>query len=123
MTFSYHVEYERADRLQALEEVLGFTKIVLEVPVVEEEKRFCITSSGIFIVKNLYQDFVVTAFMANVDQCYRLCRMAGKSQIPPKLHKRVLKNIERHSELFAIQGLTNQSLYGIIITERKRGNE
>lgn len=123
MTFSYHVEYERADRLQALEEVLGFTKIVLEVPVVEEEKRFCMTSSGIFIVKNLYQDFVVTAFMANVDQCYRLCRMAGKSQIPPKLHKRVLKNIERHSELFAIQGLTNQPLYGIIITERKRGNK
>ena len=102
MTFSYHAEYERVDRLQALEEVLGFTKVVLEVPVVEDQKRYCITSSGIFIIKNLHRDYVVTAFMANVDQCYRLCRMAGKSQIPPKLHKRVLKNIERHSELFAI---------------------
>ena len=102
MLFSYHAMYERADRLQKLEEVLGFTKVVLEVEVIEEEKRYCLTSSGILIVKNLHRDFVVTAFMANVDQCYRICRMAGKSQIPPKLHKRVLKNIERHSELFYI---------------------
>lgn len=102
MTFSYHAQYERADRLEQLEAVLGFTKVVLEVPVVEEQKRYCLTSSGILIVKNLYRDFVVTAFMVNVDQCYRLCRMAGKAQMPPKLYKRVVKNMERHSELFYI---------------------
>ena len=39
MLFSYHAQYERADRIEKLEEVLGFTKIVLEVTVVEEEKR------------------------------------------------------------------------------------
>ena len=32
MTLSYHAQYERADRLARLEEVLGFTKIVVEVP-------------------------------------------------------------------------------------------
>ena len=102
MLFSYHAQVERADRLAQLEEVLGFTNIVLEVPVVEEEKRYCLTSSGIIIVKNLHRDFVVTAYMATIKQCYRICRMAGKSQIPPKLHKRVTKNCERHSELFYI---------------------
>jgi hypothetical protein len=85
-----------------LEEVLGFTRIVLEVPVVEEEKRYCLTSSGIIIVKNLHREFVVTAFMANINQCYRLYRMAGKGQMSPKMYKRVTKNIERHSELFYI---------------------
>ena len=126
MTFSYHATYERADRLQALEEVLGFTKIVVEVPVVEEQKRYCLTSSGILIVKNLHREYVVTAFMATIDQTYRICRMAGKSQIPPKLEKRVVKNNERHRELFYIQGieinplsfskkvLTNNKNYGII---------
>ncbi len=107
MKFSYHAQVERADRLEQLEAVLGFTHIVLEVPVVEEEKRYCLTSSGILIVKNLYRDFVVTAFMVNIDQCYRLYRMAGKAQMSPKMYKRVTKNIERHSELFYIQGLTN----------------
>lgn len=114
MLFSYHAQYERADRIEKLEEVLGFTKIVLEVPVVEEEKRYCLTSSGVLIVKNLYRDFVITAFMCNVDQCYRLYRMAGKAQMSPKMYKRVTKNIERHSELFYIQALTNTKSYGII---------
>ena len=102
MLFSYHAQVERADRLAQLEEVLGFTRIVLEVPVVEEEKRYCLTSSGIIIVKNLHRDFVVTAFMANINQCYRLYMMAGKGQMSPKIYKRVTKNCERHRELFYI---------------------
>jgi hypothetical protein len=102
MLFSYHAQYERGNRLEQLEAVLGFTKIVLEVPIVEEQKRYCLTSSGILIVKNLHHDYVVTAFMATIDQCHRLYRMAGKSQVSPKVYKRVVKNSERHSELFSI---------------------
>ena len=102
MKFSYHAEYERADRMAKLEEVLGFTSIVLEVPVVEERKRYCLTSSGILIVKALKEDFVITAWMANIDQCYRLYKMAGKSQIAPKVHKKVVKNLERHADLIYI---------------------
>ena len=102
MTLSYHAQYERADRLARLEEVLGFTKIVLEVPVVEEGKRYCITSSGILIVKAIEEEFVITAFMCNINQCYRLYSMAGKGQVSPKLYKRITKNIERHPELFHI---------------------
>lgn len=102
MLFSYHAQCERADRLAQLEEVLGFTKIVLEVPVVEEQKRYCITSSGILIIKALHEDFVITAFMCNINQCYRLYRMAGKAQVSPKVYKRITKNLERHAELFHI---------------------
>ena len=119
MLFSYHAQVERADRLAKLEEVLGFTKIVLEVPVVEEQKRYCLTSSGILIIKNLHYDLVITAFMVNVDQCYRLCRMAGKSQMPPKIYKRVVKNMERHKDLFYIQGLTNSTPCVIIKVQKK----
>lgn len=102
MTFSYHAQYERANRLAQLEEVLGFTKIVLEVPVYEENKRYCITSSGILIVKAITEEFVITAFMCNINQCYRLYKMAGKAQVSPKLYKRITKNIERHPELLHI---------------------
>ena len=104
MNTTFHAGVERANRLQALEEVLGFTKPVLEVEVYEEEKRYLLTSSGIIIVKNLYRDVVITAFMANVSQCYRLYRMAGKGQMSPKMEKRVVKNCQRHPELFTIRG-------------------
>jgi len=52
----------------------------------------------------LYRDIVITAFMANVNQCYRLYRMAGKGQMSPKMEKRVMKNCQRHPELFTIRG-------------------
>lgn len=101
---TYHAGVERANRLQALEDTLGFTKPVLEVEVYEEEKRYLLTSSGIIIVKNLYRDIVITAFMANVAQAYRLYKMSGKSQMSPKMEKKIVKNCERHPELFTIRG-------------------
>lgn len=100
MLLSYHAEVERAERLQKLENVLGFTSVVLEV--CHSEKRYCLTSSGIIIIKDIAKDYVVTAMMATIDQCYRLYRLAGKSQISPKIYKRVKKNQERHYELLHI---------------------
>ena len=70
----------------------------------EEEKRYLLTSSGIIVVKNLYRDIVITAFMATVAQGYRLYRMAGKGQMSPKMEKKIVKNCERHPELFTIIG-------------------
>lgn len=101
---TFHAGVERANRLQALEEVLGFTNAVLEVAVVEEEKRYILTSSGIIVVKNLHRDIVITAFMATVSQGYRLYRMAGKGQMSPRMEKRISKNCKRHPELFTIRG-------------------
>ena len=102
MLFSYHAQIERADRLAKLEEVLGFTNIILEVEIPQEDKRYCLTSSGILIVKNLRKDFVVTAFAATLSQCHKVCLLAGKKQIPPKLYKRIQKNMNRHKELFEL---------------------
>ena len=102
MTLSYHAQYERADRLARLEEVLGFTNVVLEVKDYSDRKRYCVTSSGIVIVKAMEEDFVITAYMITVDHLYHLCMKAGKKQMPPKLYKRVCKNMERHRDLYYI---------------------
>ena len=104
MNTTYHAGVERANRLQALEETLGFTKIVLQFEDVVEEKLYLLTSSGIIIVKSTRRDAVITAYMANINQCHRLYRLAGKSQMSPKMEKRVKKNCERHPELFAVVG-------------------
>lgn len=99
---SFHAAVERADRLHALEEVLGFTNVALEVVEHEHDRKYQLTSSGIMIIRNLRFNTVVTAFMANINQCTRLYRMAGKSQVSPKIYKRVIKNSQRHPELFEI---------------------
>lgn len=102
MTLSYHAQYERAYRLNLLEETLGFTHIVLEAANREKTYRYCVTSSGILIVKPYAQDLMVTAYMVGLEECYRVARAAGKSCIPPKLEKRIRKNFERHAELYRI---------------------
>ena len=97
MVFSYHMQLERANRLAKLEEILGFSKIILEIA--NENSRTCLTSSGIIMIMDLHKDFVITAYMANVKRCMALYHEAGKSQIPPKVYKRVVKNNQRHPEL------------------------
>ena len=99
MLFSAHILTDRANRLRRLEEVLGFTHVALEWVDEANSKRYCLTSSGVMIIKALHEDFVITAWMATVDQLYRMCLMMGKAQMPPKLYKRVSKNMERHRDL------------------------
>lgn len=99
MTLTYHAKVERADRFAKLEEVLGFTSIVMETVVPEQNKKYCITSSGILIVKGLQTDQVITAFMLTKSRLIAICRAAGKKQCPPKLMKRVEKNMVRHADL------------------------
>ena len=100
MTFSYHAEVERAERMQKLSELIGFTKVVFEVVLPEHaDKRYCITSSGIIIIKRRYEDHVITAYIGKPHKYEYLYMRAGKGQIPPKLYKKNMKNCKRHSEL------------------------
>lgn len=100
MELTYHAQYKRAERIARLEETLGFTKVVFEV--VHKQARVCVTSSGIAVVKKLHEEVLITAYAISIDELYALCHIAGKKQVPPKLYKRVVKNMERHSEIFYI---------------------
>lgn len=100
MKLTYHAQYERAERIAQLEETLGFTNIVFEV--IHRQARVCVTSSGIAVVKKLEEEVLITAYAITIDELYALCHIAGKKQIPPKLYKKVVKNMERHSEIFFI---------------------
>lgn len=101
---SYHAMVERKERIRAIEETLGFTHIVVEWKDYRTNARRCITSSGVVLVKNLEKDFLITAFMGTQEQIERICRKAGKKQVPPKLQKRVEKNLKKYSYLLEIRG-------------------
>lgn len=102
---TYHAEIERADRLETLEKVLGFTKIVVEQVIQRKDGRWVregITSSGILIVRPINEDIIITAFMVRKEKAVALCRNSGKKQVPPKLYEKIVKNAQRHPELFYI---------------------
>lgn len=102
LNFSTHLQKDHPERFARLEEYIGFTNIVLEV--VEHHKKYGvrrigITSSGIKVVRNIQNNFIITAFLPTEEEVVRIAHMAGKKCVPPKLLKKVRKNLERHPEL------------------------
>lgn len=102
LNFSKHLQYDHPERLAALEEYIGFTNLVLEVVEVHKKygrRRIGITSSGIMIIRSLREDFIITAYLPTLTEVEKVAKRAGKKCVPPKLLKKVQKNLERHPEL------------------------
>ena len=102
LNFSKHLQYDHPERLAALDEYIGFTNIVMEVIEVHKKygrRRVGITSSGIMVIRNAHEDFIITAFLPTMIEVEKVARQAGKKCVPPKLLKKVQKNLERHPEL------------------------
>lgn len=97
-----HAEFERSERFILLEEYIGFTNIVVEILEKKDGRlrRVGITSSGIIVIRVHNLDKIITAFMAHDYQVERICKVAGKKCVPPKLMEKVKKNARRHPELF-----------------------
>ena len=83
---------------------VNLSKIVIERTTIKNGRyvREGITSSGILIVRPLHEDKIITAFMVRVEKAASVCHGAGKKQIPPKLYEKIVKNAQRHPELFNI---------------------
>ena len=104
MTFNdlsktYHAEYERQERLARLEELLGVTRVVISYHDERRKNIRCLTSSGIVMVLS-YENVLITAYAATVKEASFMYRSVGKSQISPKIYKKIQKNMERFPEFF-----------------------
>lgn len=100
--FSKHLQYDHPERLAALEEYIGFTNIVLEAVITNKKyghRKLGITSSGIMVIRNVHEDYVITAYLPTIEDAERLAKKAGKKCVPPKLLKKIQKNLNRHPEL------------------------
>lgn len=102
LNFSKHLQNDHPERLAALEEYIGFTNIALEVVEVHKKygrRRVGITSSGIMIIRNVRENFIITAYLPTMVEVEKVAKQAGKKCVPPKLLKKVQKNLERYPEL------------------------
>lgn len=105
LKFSKHLQNDHPERLAALEEYIGFTNIVLETIEVHKKygrRRVGITSSGIMVIRSMRENFIITAYLPTMTEVEKVAKQTGKKCVPPKLLKKVQKNLERHPELMFI---------------------
>ena len=99
-----HAWNDHPERMRLIGEYFGFTGIVVEV--IEERggrpTRKGLTSSGVVVIRKMDEDKIITAYMATERQAFNICYRSGKKQIPPKLWKKIFKNLERHPELISM---------------------
>ena len=91
MTMSKHVQYDRTDRMVYIAMTVGFGNILFEK--VHEDKRECVTDTGVLLVKSLDGETLITAFILNMDKAICLYRTVyGDRRMPTSLHQTILKN-------------------------------
>ncbi len=101
---STHLVQDRAGRLAKLQEYLGYSdRVMIEAIDRDGHARVRILSTGIMLILDLYEDFVITAYMATFSQALAIYKQAGKNRMPEQLKKRLIKNAERHPELFTMK--------------------
>ena len=95
---TYHAAIERKERFDFIREHFGFTNVVMEG--MRDGKIYAITSSGVLLVKTL-DGAIITAYPVSIKVATFISRdMLGKRQVPPKLYKKILKNMDRYPECF-----------------------
>jgi len=99
---TYHARVERKDRIQAIGEMIGFSRPILQYIDYKESKIYHLTSTGIILVYGMYSHLLITGFMATLDQAEKLYRLCGKRQVSPKVEKKIIKNCKKYSYLLEI---------------------
>jgi hypothetical protein len=89
MTLTYHCSHEKIDRMVAIATNLEFGEIILEHQIPGTEKKECLTSTGILMVKALAKEILITMYVPNVDKVIALFKEVGKPM--PRGYTKLIK--------------------------------
>lgn len=92
MKVSHHVAVERIDRVVWIAQKIGWGEQILETVDNERFSRYCLTSTGVVLVKAYNSDTLITAYVATIGQVYAMHKACGISHIPWYLENKVKKN-------------------------------
>ena len=91
MTMSKHVKEDRLDRMVYIATTIGFGKVIFER--VNDDRRECITDTGVLMVKSITEDFLITAYIMSVDKAIAIFRnICGDGRMPTYLYETIRKN-------------------------------
>lgn len=89
---SNHLSEERIDRAVFIGTTIGFGEIIKKAVRTNKEGKercYCITDTGVIIVKTLDEQVVITMYIAQFNQ---VSWIYGKEKIPTSLIRTVRKN-------------------------------
>ena len=91
MTMSRHVQEDRLDRMVYIATTIGFGEVIFER--VNNDRRECITDTGVLMVKYITEDFLITAYIISIEKATAIFRHAyGDRRMPPYLYETIRKN-------------------------------
>ena len=112
-----HAKVDRIDRLTEIAMTVGWGDIILTIQ--ENHKRYCLTSTGVLLVKNEVEEILITAYLANHFRVAAMYKTMGYDRVPTAIYKKVLNNEKRYKKslfqkIFFKKLLTNASTCDII---------
>jgi hypothetical protein len=90
MKMSKHAQFDRTDRLVYIATTVGFGEVIIRHE--REDSVECITDTGVVMIKSLKEDFLITAYICDIDKAMAICRAMGMPQVPNALYRKILKN-------------------------------
>ena len=92
MTLSNHFMVERMERMVYIGMNIGYGEIVFTYLDKRDNRRYCLTTTGLLEVLAPDEDVLITAFPCDVKRAYALSRLAGLEYIPPQVFRAVQNN-------------------------------
>lgn len=94
LRLSKHCTEDRLDRLVKIATTIGFGKVILTCEV--NGGRECLTDTGVLLVKDLYEEFLITAYVINIKRLTAMYASHGYTRIPSGIYNTVCKNMKRN---------------------------
>ena len=117
-----HVVNDRLDRITAILTTVGVGEVVYKF---QESNQYgpnvhCITNTGVIIIKDAYEDKIITMFMLTERRlfAYWKTHMVGR---PPQYLVKLVGNNQKKRRFLFDQVLTNRQQYAIIKIQKEKG--
>ena len=91
MIMTNHVLNDRMERMLYIAEHIGWGEVVGEV-VGEDNRRWCMTSTGVVLIKPRNQEVLITAYVATFPEMQCFYNKLGYSRIPSFMANKAMKN-------------------------------
>ena len=93
-----HAKDDRADRLTYIAINVGFGEVVLE-HINADNRRDCITDTGVLLIKNATEEILITAYIPTVDKVSAIYKSAGFDCVPQHIYRIAKKNEKKHLKM------------------------
>lgn len=91
MKMTYHVQYERVDRIANILATTGFGEIVHRMPAREAGRVRCMTTTGVILIMDKSEEILITAYHASYKQAAAM--YCGNT--PRAIYKTIQSNYRR----------------------------